>query len=153
MRTPTRRLDEEGTRLFVPHLAVQNGAEATRFVSSGYGGVTIEEDTSVASVAVIGVRDEEVLGQRAHGDRVKGRLRIKRDPFARFAIAPAGAPSRQATAAAVLGADVATGVVVRAEATRLAGEARPSLVLQSAERAQPIVDRTKHPRFDDIDLF
>jgi DNA-binding beta-propeller fold protein YncE len=95
-------LDEAGTRLFVPHQAVQNGTAAEQIVVSGYGGVRVEEDTTVASVAVIGVRDERVIGaQRAEdeGERMTTRLGSSSAPT----VAPAGAPCRQATAAAVMG--------------------------------------------------
>jgi hypothetical protein len=52
-------LNESGTRLFVPHLAVQNGQEAVTVVPAGYGGVSVEEDTTVASVAVLAVESGE----------------------------------------------------------------------------------------------
>jgi DNA-binding beta-propeller fold protein YncE len=97
-------LSESGSRLFVPHLSVQNGADTVRTVPAAYGGVPVEEDTSVASVAVIGVRDEAVLG--APDPRRKpasGLVRIQADSFSTFAVAPAGASSRQARAAAILG--------------------------------------------------
>jgi DNA-binding beta-propeller fold protein YncE len=146
-------MNEEGTRLFVPHLAVQNGTEAVRVVSGGYGGVAVEEDTSVASVAVLSVQDEQVLGAAGSTGRARpapapipaqakatgevaqqqadalqdilGQLdnnampqgtamamaspapqapvHISINPFSNTSVAPAGSPSRQATAAAVLG--------------------------------------------------
>jgi DNA-binding beta-propeller fold protein YncE/mono/diheme cytochrome c family protein len=94
-------LDEAGGRLFVPHLAVQNGEETTRFVASGYGGVAVEQDTSVAAVAVIGVQSEQPLG--ATPERKAGQGVVSIQPFGGSAVAPGGAPSRQATAAVVLG--------------------------------------------------
>jgi DNA-binding beta-propeller fold protein YncE len=97
-------LSESGSRLFVPHLAVQNSAETTHTVPGAYGGVPVEEDTSVASVAVIGVRDETVLG--APDPRVKpsaAKVRIQADSSAMFAVAPGGSSSRQARAAAIVG--------------------------------------------------
>ncbi|MFT3769421.1 MAG: c-type cytochrome [Minicystis sp.] len=96
-------IDERGARLFVPHQAVQNGADTTRFVAAGYGGVSVQEDTSVASVAVIGVRDEAVLGAVDRNAVAGGTVRINGDPLGGSAVAPGGAPCRQATAAAVLG--------------------------------------------------
>src|SRR5262249_37487821 len=58
-------MNEAGTRLFVPHLVVQNGAESVHTVPTTYGGVDVHEDTSMPSVAVVGVRDERVLGAQA----------------------------------------------------------------------------------------
>jgi len=96
-------IDDGGNRLFVPHLAVQNGTETTHFVASGYGGVAVQEDTTVASVAVIGARDEVVLGAMARPVGRGGEVRIQSSPFASSSVAPGAAPCRQATAAAVLG--------------------------------------------------
>jgi DNA-binding beta-propeller fold protein YncE len=93
-------LDERGTRLFVPHLAVQNGASTQRVVSSGYGGVPVQELTSVASVAVISVRDERLLGAPLASSSPD---LADVAPFFQPTAAPVGAPCRQATAAALLG--------------------------------------------------
>jgi hypothetical protein len=69
------------------------------------------------------------------------------------------APEPGAADAVVLGyADGVTGVVVRAEASRVAGEDRPAIVIQSAERAQPsavvpFAPHIRHPgRFVDFDF-
>jgi DNA-binding beta-propeller fold protein YncE len=97
-------LNEEGTRLFLPHLAVQNGSEAERAVSTGYGSVRVEEDTTVPSVAVLAVHDERVLGARPSGAKKHApRARIPPNPRLEFAVAPGGSTARQARAAAVLG--------------------------------------------------
>lgn len=96
--------NEEGTRLFIPHLLVQNGEETTRFVPGGYGGVSIQEDTSFASVAVIGVEGEQALGGAApKGKTPPGRPIQIGSSFSDTTIAPAGSPARQARGAAVLG--------------------------------------------------
>ena len=97
-------INDAGTRLFLPHLAVQNGAETTRTLPGAYGGVPVEEDTSFASVAVIGLHDEQVLGAASAASNKRPPLgRIAPDPRSTFAVAPSGSPSRQARAAAVLG--------------------------------------------------
>jgi len=70
-------------------------------------------------------------------------------------------PEPGAADALVLGyADGATGVVVRAEASRVAGEDRPVIVIQSAERPQPSAagtvmlpfSRMRRPIVDDFEL-
>ena len=126
-------LNEEGTRLFVPHLAVQNGADAA-VVSGGYGGVPVEDDTTVASVAVIGVRGEGVLGTPGPEDEAAQKAAKRRmmtgnaDGIALIMSStfgssspPAGSPARQPTAAAVLGdalyvTSYGTGVLVELDA-------------------------------------
>lgn len=95
--------NEGGTRLFVPHLLVQNGQETTRFVAGGYGGVSVQEDTSVATVAVIAGATEQPLVAAGHGAAAAGLSRIHNDFFGSPAVAPEGSPGRQARAAAVLG--------------------------------------------------
>ncbi|APR87002.1 Surface antigen [Minicystis rosea] len=95
-------LNDEGTRLYVPHLAVQNGDDAVTEIRGTYGSVPVEEDTSVASVAVIEAATGETLGGRKQPvDKGAGRIRLA--PGLGPNVAPAGAPSRQATAAALLG--------------------------------------------------
>jgi mono/diheme cytochrome c family protein len=96
-------INEAGTRLFLPHLAVQNGAETTRTVAGAYGGVPVEEDTSLPSVAVVGLHDEQLLGVPAANDKRAPQVRIAADQLSTFAVAPAGAPCRQARAASILG--------------------------------------------------
>ncbi len=88
-------ISENGARLFVPHVAVQNGQEAVTIVPGGYGGVSIEEDTTVASVAVLSVESGEVVAPPMPATPISG--------TSLPAVAPAGAPCRQPTAAAVLG--------------------------------------------------
>ncbi|MDI1451795.1 hypothetical protein [Polyangium sp. 6x1] len=95
-------LNEGGTRLFVPHLVVQNGESTTRVVAGGYGGVAIEEDTSVPTVAVLDVARERTLGVDG-GALQKNFVNIASNAFMASAVAPAGSPARQARAAAVLG--------------------------------------------------
>jgi DNA-binding beta-propeller fold protein YncE len=87
-------LSESGTRLFIPHLAAQNGQEAVSITPGGYGGVPVEEDTTVASVAVLAVQTGEWVMPPA-----------LKSPMRSFAqtVSPAGATSRQPTAASVLG--------------------------------------------------
>lgn len=113
----TAVLNEEGTRLFVPHLLVQNGAETTRIIAAGYGGVAISDDTSFASVSVISVKTEETLGASfrdvpPHAVKPKSIPQVAPAPLleirvgpvlAAGATAPAGSPSRQTKAAAVMG--------------------------------------------------
>ena len=94
--------NEEGTRLFVPHVLAQNGRDTTRVVAGGYGGVSIQEDTSVADVAVIaGATEQPLAGPgKAHAAPLAP---IHQDFLGGSAVAPAGSPSRQARAAAVVG--------------------------------------------------
>lgn len=99
-------LSDEGDRLFVPHLAEENGSSTTRTLPGMYGGVPVEEETSFASVAVIATK-----GERALGDGLAGAPRatlakaafIAPDPSIGFAVAPEPARARQARAAAILG--------------------------------------------------
>jgi DNA-binding beta-propeller fold protein YncE len=95
--------NEAGTRLFVPHLLVQNGRDTTHFVASGYGGVSVEEDTSVADVAVIAAATEQPLARPREGNGPAAVAPIHSDFAGSPAIAPSGAGSRQARAAAVVG--------------------------------------------------
>lgn len=95
--------NETGTRLFVPHLLVQNGKDTTRFVAGGYGGVSVQEDTSVATVAVIAGSTEKPLVAAGDGAAAVGLARIHNDFFGTPSIAPSGSPARQARAASVLG--------------------------------------------------
>ncbi|MRG93105.1 hypothetical protein [Polyangium spumosum] len=98
----TAVLNEAGTRLFVPHLVVQNGEGTTRVIAGGYGGVAIEEDTSVPTVAVLDVAHERTLGADS-GAAAKNFVNIAANAFVASAVAPAGSPARQARGAAVLG--------------------------------------------------
>lgn len=99
-------ISESGSRLFVPHLAEQNGASTTRTIPGAYGGVPIEEETSFASVAVVATRGERAVGGAARlsprGTLEKGAF-VGTDPSADFALAPVPAPCRQARAAAISG--------------------------------------------------
>ena len=95
-------LNESGTRLFVPHLVVQNGESTTRIVAGGYGGVAVEEDTSVPTVAVLDVARERTLGVDGGAAR-KNFVNISANAFMGNAVAPVGSPARQPRAAAVLG--------------------------------------------------
>lgn len=95
-------LNEAGTRLFVSHLVVQNGESTTTFIASGYGGVSIENDTSVPSVAVVDVARERLLG--VSEDAVpRDFVNISAQSAFGTAVAPIGSPARQARASAVMG--------------------------------------------------
>jgi DNA-binding beta-propeller fold protein YncE len=103
-------LNEEGTRLFVPHLTEQNGGESVHTIPTTYGGVDILEDTTTPSVAVLGARDGRLLGADPPSKKAPARqamtaapVRINGDDFADLAVSPAGSPARQVRAAAVLG--------------------------------------------------
>ncbi|HVY46225.1 MAG TPA: cytochrome c peroxidase [Minicystis sp.] len=96
-------LDARGTRVFVPHLLAQTGAEGEHRVSTGYGAVSVEEDTTVASVAVLSAEDARVLGAPAPHEHRRGRAAIPPNPRLDFAVAPSGSRARQARAAAALG--------------------------------------------------
>ncbi|HZO14749.1 MAG TPA: cytochrome c peroxidase [Polyangiaceae bacterium] len=108
-------LSPSGERLFVPHLLEQNGSEGTRVIPGAYGGVPVEEETSVASVAVIDILEERALGAENIDARpVEMRLADKARPIedvqllsgaaslaspsVGFAVAVSSAPSRQARA-------------------------------------------------------
>lgn len=95
-------LNENGTRLFISHLVVQNGESTTAFIASGYGGVSIENDTSVPSVAVIDVAHERLLGA-VEGPVPHDFINISARAFVGSAVAPVGSPARQARATAVVG--------------------------------------------------
>ena len=123
-------LNEAGTRLFVPHLVVQNGGESVHTVATTYGGVDINEDTSLPSVAVVGVEDERVLGSPARAPSTQksgmatAAVRINGDGMADLAVSPGGATCRQARAAAVAGdalfvASFGTGELVELDARSL----------------------------------
>lgn len=94
--------NEAGTRLFIPHVLVQNGRDTSRFVSGGYGGVSVQEDTSVASVAVLSAATEKPLSPAGDFQAAASLAPIHTDFLGTSAVAPSGAPSRQARAAAVL---------------------------------------------------
>src|SRR5262249_4397632 len=49
-------ISERGTRIFVPHLVEQTGSTTPHSIPGSYGGVPIEEQTTTASVAVLGTR-------------------------------------------------------------------------------------------------
>ncbi len=99
----TAVLNATGTRVFVPHLVVQNGSEEQHRVSAGYGSVAIEEDTTAASTAVLSVESETVLGGVHESKRRPPRVLIPPNARVGFAVLPAGSRARQARAAAVLG--------------------------------------------------
>jgi DNA-binding beta-propeller fold protein YncE len=95
-------MNEAGTRLFVSHLVVQNGESTAQFIASGYGGVSIESDTSAPSVAVIDVARERPLGA-IEGPVPHDFINISSQAFVGSAVAPTGSSARQARAAATLG--------------------------------------------------
>lgn len=133
----TAVLSASGTRLFVPHLVVQNGESTTRVVAAGYGGVSIEEDTSVPTVAVLDVARERALGVVA-GEPRRNFVSISTSSFAQSAVAPAGSPSRQTRAAAVLGdallvASHGTGELVELDARSLDPALAPRRVFAVGE--------------------
>ncbi|MEZ4311661.1 MAG: hypothetical protein R3F14_26825 [Polyangiaceae bacterium] len=116
--------NERGTRLFVPHLLVQNGQDTTHFIAGGYGGVSVQEDTGVATVAVIAGATEEPLAPPGDSTAHASLARIHSDFRGTPAIAPAGSPARQARAAAVVGdsllvASFGTGELVELDARSL----------------------------------
>lgn len=116
-------LNESGTRLFVAHLIVQNGESTTQFIASGYGGVSIESDTSAPSVAVIDVARERPLGA-VEGAVPHDFINISARAFVGSAVPPAGSPARQARATATLGntllvASLGTGELVELDASSL----------------------------------
>lgn len=97
-------LSPTGSRLFVPHVIEQNGADTTRSVPGAYGGVPVEEETSFASVAVLATETGQVLGAAPEGAHpVDGLLPIAVDPSLGFAVAPEPAPCRQARGSALAG--------------------------------------------------
>lgn len=130
-------LNEAGTRLFISHLVVQNGESTTRFVASGYGGVSIEDDTSVPTVAVIDVARERPLGA-AEGPAPRDFVNIAGNAFASSAVAPAGSPARQPRAAATMGdvllvASHGTGELVELDARSLDPALAPRRVFPVGE--------------------
>ena len=97
-------LSEDGRMLFVPHLAEQNGADTVRAIPGAYGGVPVEEETSVASVAVVATVAERLVGEPAAGSHpVRGLSSIAAEGGDGLAVAPEAAPSRQARAVALAG--------------------------------------------------
>jgi hypothetical protein len=97
-------LSGDGSLLFVPHVAEQNGAETARAIPGAYGGVPVDEETSVASVAVVAVRAERLVGEVAEGAHPIAKLaEVIADDDVGFAVAPGAVPARQARAAAVAG--------------------------------------------------
>ena len=142
-------LSTSGERLFVPHTLEQNGSDSVRSIPGAYGGVPVEEETSVASVAVLAVRAERALGSDQldgrPGDEVRPRRARRRAPDAPpdapdplvgaasignpavgFAVAPPSAPPRQARAAAVSG-----------DALLVASQGTDELVVLDARAADP----------------
>jgi len=116
-------LNESGTRLFVSHLIVQNGESTTQFIASGYGGVSIESDTSAPTVAVIDVTNERALGV-AESAVSRDFINISAQAFVGSAVPPAGSSARQARAAATIGnsllvASRGTGELVELDANSL----------------------------------
>lgn len=100
-------LSESGAKLFVPHVIEQNGASTTRSIPGAYGGVPVEEETSLASVAVVKTSDERALGDVRGAGAPSAALDkaafIAQDPSLGFAVTPSAAPSRQARAVAIAG--------------------------------------------------
>ena len=130
-------LNESGTRLFVSHLVVQNGESTTQFIASGYGGVSIENDTSVPSVAVIDVARERPLGA-VEGPVPHDFINISAQAFVGNAVAPVGSSARQARAAALIGdallvASRGTGELVELDAHSLDPALAPSRVFRVGE--------------------
>jgi DNA-binding beta-propeller fold protein YncE len=109
-------MSESGTRLFVPHLVEQIGSATPHSIPGSYGGVPIEETTSVASVAVVGVRDAQVLGPepvaisknapKSDATPLRKAASLVADPLIGFTLPPPESPARQARAAVVLGASL-----------------------------------------------
>jgi cytochrome c peroxidase len=103
-------ISESGTRVFVPHLIEQTGSTTPRSIPGSYGGVPIEEETSTASVAVIGARDAELVGgappvlasgaKRDEATHLHNKAPLVADSEVGFALPPSESPARQARAAA-----------------------------------------------------
>jgi mono/diheme cytochrome c family protein len=130
-------LNEAGTRLFVSHLIVQNGESTTRFIASGYGGVSIEDDTSVPTVAVIDVARERPIGV-VEGPAPRDFINISANAFAGSAVAPAGSTARQPRAAATVGdvllvASHGTGELVELDARSLDPALAPRRIFRVGE--------------------
>ena len=100
-------ISEPGGRLFVPHVIEQNGSSTSRSVPFAYGGVPVDEDTSQASVAVMMVQGERILGPIAGGaapvETLGGAASIAPETGLGVVIPPGAAPARQARATAILG--------------------------------------------------
>lgn len=99
-------LSESGSRLFVPHVVEQSGSSTTRSIPGAYGGVPVEEETSFASVAVLGTRAERPLGVGADAappQALDKAAFAAPDPAVGFVVAPAPAACRQGRAAALAG--------------------------------------------------
>jgi DNA-binding beta-propeller fold protein YncE len=107
-------ISDSGTRVFVPHLVEQTGSTTPHSIPGSYGGVPIEEQTSTASVAVIGARDAELIGgppppppaafaKRSDATPLRKMASLVADAEIGFALPPPESPARQARAAAVLG--------------------------------------------------
>lgn len=130
-------LNDAGTRLFVSHLVVQNGESTTPFIASGYGGVSIETDTSVPSVAVIDVARERPLGA-VEGPVPHDFINISANAFVGAAVVPAGSTARQARAAATVGdallvASNGTGELVELDAQSLDPALAPRRIFRVGE--------------------
>lgn len=130
-------LNESGTRLFVSHLVVQNGESTAQFIASGYGGVSIENDTSVPTVAVIDIARERPLGA-VEGAVPHDFINISAQAFVGSAVAPAGSPARQPRAAAAIGdvllvASRGTGELVELDAHSLDPALAPQRVFRVGE--------------------
>ncbi|MFO0756234.1 MAG: c-type cytochrome [Byssovorax sp.] len=100
-------LSPSGGRLFVPQVIEQNGSSTSRSVPFAYGGVPVDEDTTQASVAVLMVEGERILGPIAGGaapiETLGGAASIAPPGGLGVVIPPGSAPARQARAAAILG--------------------------------------------------
>ncbi len=97
-------ISPSGSRLFVPHVIEQNGADTVRSIPGAYGGVPVEEETSFASVAVFAPELGTVLGVAPDDSHpVDGLLPIAVDPGLGFVVAPEPAPSRQARGTILVG--------------------------------------------------
>jgi DNA-binding beta-propeller fold protein YncE/cytochrome c553 len=100
-------ISDAGARLFVPQVIEQNGSSTSRSVPFAYGGVPVDEDTSQASVAVIMVQGERLLGPIAGGaapvETLGGAASIAPEGGLGVVIPPGAAPARQGRAVALLG--------------------------------------------------
>lgn len=97
-------LSDDGHRLFVPHRLAQNGEKIIHASPGSYGGVPIEEDTTVAAIAVVRTGDGRPLGaQMLAKDPTKRALSLSASPFEGVSIAPAPVQARQLTSAVVAG--------------------------------------------------
>lgn len=94
----------DGHRLFVPHRLAQNGEKIVHATPGSYGGVAIEEDTTIGTVTVVDAATGRALGARLPAkDPTRASLSLSTSPFSTTAVAPAPLAARQLSSAVVVG--------------------------------------------------